>query len=108
VYWSITTLTTVGYGDITPVTELETLYTIIVMIRGVTMYAYIIGNIASIIAGINAAKAVFQQRVDGVREFMLYHRLPDTISCAGQFWRKTVFRTTTISCIESGWFFQKY
>lgn len=46
-YWCTTTLTTVGYGDITPVNNAQTLYAIGVMILGVGVYAYIIGNTIS-------------------------------------------------------------
>lgn len=48
IYWSITTLTTVGYGDISPSTNFGRTYTMLVMILGVGMYAFIIGNISNI------------------------------------------------------------
>ena len=43
-------MTTVGYGDITPHLNYEYVFTIIVMIIGAFMYAFIIGNIASLIS----------------------------------------------------------
>ena len=33
-YWSITTFTTVGFGDIHPVNEAEQIYSMIVLVRG--------------------------------------------------------------------------
>jgi len=35
VYWSLTTLATVGYGDITPCNEMEQLYTAAAMVIGI-------------------------------------------------------------------------
>jgi len=47
-YWSFTTMTTVGYGDISPKSDLERVYAIISMIFGATIFGYIIGSIAAL------------------------------------------------------------
>jgi voltage-gated potassium channel len=39
IWWSITTLTTVGYGDMVPVTGLGKLFTSLVLIAGVALFA---------------------------------------------------------------------
>ncbi len=49
-------MTTIGYGDITPHTNIEYGFVIIVMLIGATMYAYIIGNIASIVSNLDTLK----------------------------------------------------
>ena len=46
-YWSLTTLSTVGYGDVTPSTDEEKVLSMIVMIFGSVLYATIIGNVAN-------------------------------------------------------------
>ncbi|KAJ1444164.1 hypothetical protein B484DRAFT_198514 [Ochromonadaceae sp. CCMP2298] len=47
VYWVLTTMTTTGYGDITPQNSAETAYTIFVCIVGPTIFATIVGKVAS-------------------------------------------------------------
>jgi len=77
VYWAITTLTTVGYGDIHPYTELETMYSIVVMLIGQAIYAFIIGNMSSLIADADAVSTTFRRRLDTVTAYMRYRQLPD-------------------------------
>ena len=48
-YFTITTLSTVGYGDIRPYTNLETMFQIIVALTGATLFASLIGAIASLL-----------------------------------------------------------
>eukprot|EP00928_Gymnodinium_smaydae_P003153 TRINITY_DN11124_c3_g1_i3.p1 TRINITY_DN11124_c3_g1~~TRINITY_DN11124_c3_g1_i3.p1 ORF type:complete len:577 (-),score=74.51 TRINITY_DN11124_c3_g1_i3:29-1759(-) len=54
-YWVFTTMTTVGYGDITPTNNIERIYAIIVMIVGATVFGYIVGSIAEISSGSSTA-----------------------------------------------------
>jgi voltage-gated potassium channel len=75
-YWTITTLTTIGYGDITPVTNLQTIYVIIIEILGAGMYGFIIGNIANLIANIDIAKAQYKEKLEKINTFMKYRNLP--------------------------------
>ena len=48
IYWSITTLTTIGYGDITPCNEMEMLYTALSHLLGSALFAYVVGGIATV------------------------------------------------------------
>ncbi|MBN2385213.1 ion transporter [bacterium] len=75
-YWSVTALSSVGFGDITPQTRIEVLFATFVMIVGVAVFAYFIGNIASMISKIDAGQALFQERMDGVKEYLQYRKLP--------------------------------
>ncbi len=75
-YWTVVTLTTVGYGDIVPTTNLETLYSMGVMIFGVGIYGYVIGNIANILSTRDPAKLAFQNNMDSLKAFVKYRELP--------------------------------
>ncbi|NNF88777.1 MAG: cyclic nucleotide-binding domain-containing protein [Acidimicrobiia bacterium] len=75
-YWAITTLTTVGYGDITPTGVAQTYYTMGAMAFGAAMYGYIIGNVASLISNIDVIRARHLRRVETVNHFMRDRRVP--------------------------------
>ena len=75
-YWCVTTLTTVGYGDITPATNGEMLYTMMVMLLGVGVYGYVIGNVASLLTNIDPARIRHRELVEKVTAFMRYRRVP--------------------------------
>jgi len=79
-YWTITTMTTVGYGDITPNRPIEYVFTIIVMLIGASMYAFIIGNIASLFSNLNAAKASYWNRMEAVVQYLRYRHAPHDLN----------------------------
>jgi hypothetical protein len=79
-YWSIVTMTAVGYGDITPRRNLEYGFAMAVMLLGASLWAYIIGNIASLVSNIDSAKAAFWNRVDTVNQYLRNRQVPAELS----------------------------
>lgn len=49
VYWGIVTLSTVGYGDITPVSDAGKAISMFFILFGLSIYVFVIGGIASLI-----------------------------------------------------------
>eukprot|EP00057_Strongylocentrotus_purpuratus_P031422 XP_784539.2 PREDICTED: cyclic nucleotide-gated cation channel alpha-3 [Strongylocentrotus purpuratus] len=68
-YWSTLTLTTIGETP-KPVTNAEHLFVVIDFLVGVLIFATIVGNVGSMISHMNASKADFQNRIDGVKHYM--------------------------------------
>ncbi|XP_071496267.1 cyclic nucleotide-gated channel alpha-3-like [Diadema antillarum] len=68
-YWSTLTLTTIGETP-KPVTDHEHLFVVVDFLVGVLIFATIVGNVGSMISHMNASKADFQNRIDGVKHYM--------------------------------------
>ena len=49
-YYALTTLSTVGYGDYFPISSLERIVAVVIMLGGVAFFSYIIGNFIEIIS----------------------------------------------------------
>ena len=78
-YWTITTLTTIGYGDIVPKGRGQTLFVIVIELLGAGMYGLIIGNIASLVANIDVAKTQYRERLDKINTFLRYRGIPQDL-----------------------------
>ena len=48
VYWSVVTVTTVGYGDITETTPFELGYILVIVIFGVLVFTIFLGELSSL------------------------------------------------------------
>lgn len=76
VYWVVMTMTTVGYGDITPITILSRIYAMVIMMAGVGMYGFIIGKISSILTSFDAQLAVRREKIATLASMMKEYEIP--------------------------------
>jgi voltage-gated potassium channel len=76
IYWCITTITTVGYGDISPVSDLQKILTMIAMFLGVAVYGFVIGNVASLLSNIDRTKASFLKQMEDINSYLSYKSVP--------------------------------
>ncbi|XP_042412520.1 potassium channel KAT4-like [Zingiber officinale] len=76
-YWSITTLSTVGYGDLHAWNTGEKIFTIFLMLFNIGLTAYLIGNMTNLI--VHAATRTFLMRdtIHNISRFASKHRLPE-------------------------------
>jgi len=79
-YWAFTTLTTVGFGDITPLMPLEIIFTIFVQIMGSSLFGYIIGNVASLMTRDDETVLMIKEKMRAVKHYIHYRDLPEELS----------------------------
>lgn len=75
-YWAVTTVTTVGYGDISAETTVERLYSIVSMIIGLAFYGYFIGNVASLLSKQDPAKTAYLENLERLSMAVKHRGLP--------------------------------
>ncbi|MCB9092803.1 MAG: cyclic nucleotide-binding domain-containing protein [Halobacteriovoraceae bacterium] len=78
-YWTITTLTTIGYGDITPTTNFSRLFTTAIMIIGVGTYGVIFGNISRLILQADRHKEAKREKFNDLSLFLQHYDIPQSI-----------------------------
>lgn len=64
IYWSFTTLLTVGYGDISAFTNSEIVVCILWMIIGVGFYTFTIGNLSSALSSLDTRQSVLNEKLN--------------------------------------------
>jgi Ca2+-binding EF-hand superfamily protein len=74
-YYAITTLTTVGYGDRTPHTDLEKIISIISELAGGITFGILAGTLSAMLTESNAADQRAEEQIDALKTFMTSKRV---------------------------------
>jgi hypothetical protein len=69
VYWAITTLCTVGYGDIHAVSTLEKLFSICWMVFAIYVLSFVIGSLSSMLNSIDTKENILVNKLAIIDEF---------------------------------------
>ena len=69
-YWSFTTMTTVGYGDIIPKNVTETLFVLVMEMVGIVVFGMVIGSITHIASNFNLKRKIAKERMQVVNGYV--------------------------------------
>ncbi|XP_065850691.1 potassium channel AKT6-like [Euphorbia lathyris] len=75
-YWSITTLTTTGYGDLHAVTEKEMIFVMIYMMIDLGLTSYLIGNMTNLVVHATSRTRQFRDTIQAASSFGQRNHLP--------------------------------
>ncbi|KAM6164566.1 voltage-gated inwardly rectifying potassium channel KCNH6 isoform 2-T2 [Rhynchocyon petersi] len=75
----ICSLTSVGFGNVSPNTNSEKVFSICVMLVGSLMYASIFGNVSAIIQRLYSGTARYHTQMLRVKEFIRFHQIPNPL-----------------------------
>jgi len=74
-YYAITTLTTVGYGDRTPTTDLEKMFSIITELAGGITFGILAGTLSAMVTESGAADQRAEEQLEALKTFMVSKRV---------------------------------
>ena len=69
-YWAVTTMITVGYGDIVPKTPNEKIFAITSMLLACCVFAYIMNSIGLVINSFNNRQAILRHKIQAVNKYL--------------------------------------
>lgn len=69
-YWAIMTITSIGYGDVSPVLWSEQLMSTIIMLLGSVLWGQVIATFCGVVATFNPEAAEFRRTMDDLNRFM--------------------------------------
>ena len=94
-YWAFTTISTVGYGDLTPRSAGERLFAILAMMFGTGIYAYIVGEASAMVTARSGTERETIARTKRLREFCTDKGLPPQLQVRirryfRHYWKKAL------------------
>lgn len=79
-YWALSVLTIGESGDldlgIQPETPLEAAFTLLMVFLGVSMFAYIIGNVSSLVLSLDSAQSKYREKLDQLKVYLRRNQVP--------------------------------
>ncbi|CAL1528803.1 unnamed protein product, partial [Lymnaea stagnalis] len=78
-YFTFSSLTSVGFGNISPNTNSEKIFSILIMLIGSLMYASIFGNVSAIIQRLYSGTSRYHTQMLRIKEFIRFHQIPNPL-----------------------------
>jgi len=79
-YFTLTSMTTVGFGNVAANTNSEKVFAVVTMLIGALMHAAIFGNVAAIIQKLYANRVRYHSRANEIKQFIRVHRIEQDLA----------------------------
>ncbi|KAK2820446.1 hypothetical protein Q5P01_023405 [Channa striata] len=78
-YFTLTSLTSVGFGNVCANTDAEKIFSICTMLIGALMHGLVFGNVTAIIQRMYSRRSLYHTRMKDLKEFTRVHCLPQQL-----------------------------
>ncbi|CAG5898029.1 unnamed protein product [Menidia menidia] len=78
-YFTLSSLTSVGFGNVCANTDAEKIFSICIMLIGALMHAVVFGNVTAIIQRMYSRRSLYHTRMKDLKDFIRVHRLPQQL-----------------------------
>ncbi|XP_054461813.1 potassium voltage-gated channel subfamily H member 8 [Anoplopoma fimbria] len=78
-YFTLSSLTSVGFGNVSANTDIEKIFSICVMLIGALMHALVFGNVTAIIQRMYSRWSQYHTRTKDLKDFIRVHHLPQSL-----------------------------
>ncbi|CAL8259816.1 unnamed protein product [Arctogadus glacialis] len=78
-YFTLSSLTSVGFGNVCANTDAEKIFSVCTMLIGALMHAVVFGNVTAIIQRMYSRRSLYHTRMKDLKDFIRVHRLPQTL-----------------------------
>ncbi|CAF0973590.1 unnamed protein product [Adineta ricciae] len=79
-YYTMSSLTSIGFGNVAANSDNEKIFTCVMMLIGSLLYATIFGNVTTIFTQMYSATARYHDMLSSIREFMRLHGMPNQLN----------------------------
>ncbi|KAL3854945.1 hypothetical protein ACJMK2_014180 [Sinanodonta woodiana] len=90
-YFTCSSLTSVGFGNVSANTNAEKIFSVCAMIVGALMHAVVFGNVTAIIQRMYARRANFHSKTKDLKDFFHAHHLPKPLKMRMQDYFQTMW-----------------
>uniref|UniRef100_A0A8B9F5V8 Voltage-gated delayed rectifier potassium channel KCNH4 n=1 Tax=Amazona collaria TaxID=241587 RepID=A0A8B9F5V8_9PSIT len=78
-YFTLSSLTSVGFGNVCANTDAEKIFSICTMLIGALMHAVVFGNVTAIIQRMYSRRSLYHTRMKDLKDFIRVHHLPQQL-----------------------------
>ncbi|XP_021096011.1 potassium voltage-gated channel subfamily H member 4 isoform X2 [Heterocephalus glaber] len=75
-YFTLSSLTSVGFGNVCANTDAEKVFSVCTMLVGALMHAVVFGNVTAVIQRLYSRRSLYHRRLKDLEDFVRVHRLP--------------------------------
>ncbi|XP_058125655.1 potassium voltage-gated channel subfamily H member 8 [Anopheles coustani] len=90
-YFTFTSLTSVGFGNVSATTLSEKIFSIVMMLIGALMHAVVFGNVTAIIQRMYSRRSQYQSKWRDLKDFIALHQMPKELKQRMQDYFQTMW-----------------